>query len=314
MALAFVFPGQGSQFVGMGRDVYEHFPEAREAFAEADHILPFKVSELCFNGPEEKLNLTPYTQPAILTVSVACWRVLAAAGLKPQVVAGHSLGEYTALVAAGALAFADALELVYRRGTYMQEAAPAGFGGMAAVLGLEREKLEEICAQVSDETGRVEVANYNCPGQIVLSGEKGALERAAAAAEAAGARRVVFLAVSGPFHSSYMRPAGEKLAAELSRVTFRDPEVPVVANVHARPVTAAAEIPSLLVEQLSNSVRWEDGVRTMIDKMGVDTFIEIGPGKVLSGLIKKIDRRCQVENAGDKGSLENLLAKAKEVN
>lgn len=305
--VAWVFPGQGSQVVGMGKAIAEADADARAVFDAADEALGFALSRLCFEGPEEELRLTVNTQPAILTTSAALLAVWKKAAPRPDFVAGHSLGEYSALVAAEALSFVDAVRVVRQRGAFMEEAVPAGRGGMAAVLGMEREALQAIVDAVSAEGDVVELANLNCPGQIVISGTIAGVKKAAERARQAGARRVLELAVSGPFHSSLMRPAAERLAKVLADVPLADARVPVVANVTARPVTQAAEIRRLLVEQVAAPVLWEDSVRTMLEA-GVDTFVEIGPGTVLTGLIKKIDRRARCFNVHDPASLDKALA------
>ncbi|WP_400163406.1 ACP S-malonyltransferase [Brevibacillus sp. TJ4] len=286
--LAFVFPGQGSQFVGMGKALASESEAAKQIFARADEALGFSLSSLCFEGPEEELRLTANTQPAILTASVA---ILAAFREKqpdfaPDFVAGHSLGEYSALVAAGAISFADAVKTVRARGQFMEEAVPAGQGAMAAVLNMERGALHAICEEVSAAGHPVQLANLNSPGQIVISGSAEGVKRAGEQAKAAGAKRVLPLNVSGPFHSSLMQPAAAKLKDVLAGVAVQDAAIPVVANVTARPVEEASAIVQSLVEQVSAPVLWEDSVQWMVEA-GVTTFVEIGPGKVLAGLIKK---------------------------
>ncbi|MDA5107830.1 ACP S-malonyltransferase [Brevibacillus thermoruber] len=307
--VAFVFPGQGSQFVGMGRSLAEKSAAARDVFERADEALGFSLSSLCFEGPEEELRLTVNTQPAILTTSVA---VLAAlrekrADVTPDYVAGHSLGEYSALVAAGAMAFADAVKVVRARGQFMEEAVPAGQGAMAAVLGMERQALQDVCEAVTASGHPVQPANMNGPGQIVISGTAEGVRLAGEQAKAAGAKRVLPLNVSGPFHSSLMQPAAEKLMAVLADVDVNDARVPVVANVSARPETAAGAIVDNLVKQVAAPVLWEDSVRWMADQ-GVTTFVEIGPGKVLAGLIKKIaPAGTTIVSVQDMESLHELL-------
>ncbi|MDI3257185.1 MAG: ACP S-malonyltransferase [Kyrpidia sp.] len=309
---AWVFPGQGAQAVGMGRAAYDTYDEARRTFREADDALGFSLSNLCFAGPEETLRLTYYTQPAVLTVSVALWRVLEARGVRPDVVAGHSLGEYTALVAAGALDFADAVTLVHRRGRYMDEAAPAGEGAMAAVLQGDRDMVARVCQEVSEEVGPVELANVNCPGQVVISGKAEAVRVAGRRVLERGAKRVLPLDVSGPFHSALMEPAARRLAADLAEVPIRDARCPVVSNVDARARSGAEEIREALVRQVSRPVLWEDGVRAMI-AMGASGFAEIGPGRVLSGLVRKVDRGVDVWNAEDPDGLEQVWNRWKAV-
>jgi [acyl-carrier-protein] S-malonyltransferase len=303
---AYVFPGQGSQSVGMGRAIADNSRLAKGVFAEADEVLDFPLSALCFEGPEEKLNLTENTQPALLTTSVALWKEFEAHAPEPDYVAGHSLGEYSALVAAGSLAFADAVRVVRARGQLMEAAVPAGNGAMAAVLGLDRETLETLCRDVSTERETVELANLNCPGQIVISGSSAGVKAAAERARKAGARRVVPLAVSGPFHSSLMKPAGERLQKVLEGVRVQSARIPVVANVCACPLRSGDDIERALVRQVAAPVLWEDSVRWMLEQ-GVDTFVEIGPGRVLSGLIRKIDRKANVYHVGDPESLEKTL-------
>ncbi|HEX7056928.1 MAG TPA: ACP S-malonyltransferase [Bacilli bacterium] len=287
--IAFVFPGQGAQAVGMGKDAYETAERAKAIYDQADDLLGFKLSELIFNGPEDKLKLTYYTQPALLTTSYVYFELFKSKGIQPDFVAGHSLGEYSALVAAGALPFAAAVKTVHARGLFMDQAVPAGQGAMAAMLGADRDLLRDLCANVSRVTAAVEMANINCPGQIVVSGTKEGVAAVIARAGEAGAKRAIPLEVSGPFHSSLMQPAAEKLSAELAAVPFSDAKVPVVANVTALPETAADRIRELLVKQVVSPVLWEDSVKWMIAQ-GVDTFYEIGSGTVLSGLIKKVDR------------------------
>jgi len=304
--VAFVFPGQGSQYVGMGRDLYETYAEARALFDEADSILGFPLSKLCFEGPKDELNDTINTQPALLTVSVALLRILELDQLSPATVAGHSMGEYTALVAAGALDFADGPKLVRERGRVMKEAGGQNPGGMAAVLGLEAETLDEICQMASQETGGiVQLANYNSPGQIVISGHKEALGRALELANERGARRVIPLAVSIASHSPLMRSAAQALADIVAQVDFHQPRVPVVANVTAAPITTAAEIREELVGQLTSTVRWVESVQYVIAQ-GVTTFVEIGPKNVLTGLIRRIDKSVRTVNVGDVAGVEAL--------
>lgn len=311
MKLAFVFPGQGSQYVGMGKEIAATYPEAQTIFEEADRVLGFSLSNLCFEGPEADLVKTENTQPAILTTSVALLKVLEAQGLKPDMVAGHSLGEYSALVAGRSLEFTDAVKVVRQRGLLMQKAAPQGTAGMAAILGLSPEKVREVCEKAS-EFGVVEPANYNCPGQIVIAGELGALDKAMVMAKEAGAKRALPLNVSGPFHSSLMQPAADGLAQLFEEITVRNSEVPVVANVSAEIIKEASVIRDALIKQVSSSVRWEESVTNMIEQ-GVNTFVEVGPGKVLSGLIKKINKEVTLYHVEDVASLENLLANLKEV-
>ncbi len=311
--IAFVFPGQGSQVVGMGKDLYESFPVARRVFEEADAALGFSITELCFQGPEEELRKTYNTQPAILTVSMACYAVLKEKGIVPQIVAGHSLGEYSALVAAGVLQFADAVRLVRKRGQFMQEAVPLGQGSMAAILGMDRDKIVSICQQIeADGHGVVQAVNFNCPGQVVIAGEKAAVEKAAEDLKAAGAKRAVMLPVSAPFHSSLMQPAAERLSAELDAITVSDAEIPVVANIHGKIVEKGEEIKSSLVKQADSPVLWEDCVAGMTS-FGANLFIEVGPGKVLSGFTKKIDKEVENLNIEDLTSLEKTLDYFKEV-
>lgn len=306
--LAYLFPGQGSQYVGMGKAIADSNEKAHAVFSEADKALNERLSDLCFNGPEETLRLTVNTQPAILTTSVALWEAFSEQGPQPDFVAGHSLGEYAALVAAGAISFSDAIRIVRLRGQFMEEAVPAGTGGMAAVLGLERDQLATICRDVSRENGTVELANLNCPGQIVISGLIEGVEIAGEKAKAAGARRVMPLAVSGPFHSSLMVPAADRLRKVLAGISIKRAAIPVVSNVYAQPVELPEAIADALVRQVASPVLWEDSVRWMIAQ-GVDLFVEIGPGRVLSGLVRKIDRNVKVYHVEDDVSLEQTLSK-----
>ncbi len=312
MSIAYVFPGQGSQYVGMGEDIYQSFPEAAAIFKKADDVLGFSLSRLCFEGPVEELKKTVHTQPAVLTVSMACLEVFKNAGAPaPSALAGHSLGEYTALVAAGSLTFEDAVRLVRKRGQYMQEAVPLGAGGMAAVMGLSTEVVVELCRKAS-VAGVVEAVNLNCPGQVVIAGDIAGLKAAEPLAKEAGARRFIMLPVSAPFHSSLMIPAGERLTKDLNAVTITDPVIPVVANAGADFVRTGSEVRGSLIRQVYSPVRWEESLRRLISA-GINTFVEIGPGKILSGLIKKISREVKVYNIEDKASLEKVLALVKEV-
>jgi [acyl-carrier-protein] S-malonyltransferase len=309
--LAFIFPGQGSQKVGMGRALAEARPEARAVFAAADAALGYPLSRLCFEGPEAELTLTANAQPAILTTSVAALRVLEAdTKLRPDVVAGHSLGEYSALVAAGAVRFEDAVRLVHLRGKFMQEAVPAGVGAMAAVLGLGREDVEAACREAQSGAGSGEVvspANLNGGKQVVIAGHRAAVDRAGAAAKARGAK-VVPLAVSAPFHCALMQPAADRLAAELSRVSFRSPSVPVVTNVEAEPNQDGERVRELLTRQVTAPVRWEESVQRMA-AMGVTAAVEVGAGAVLASLVRRIAPSISVRAAGDAASIAELVEK-----
>jgi len=303
--VAFLFPGQGCQYVGMGKDLYLNSPEARQVFDLADAQLGYALSSLCFDGSEQELTKTENTQPAILTVSVAAYRALAAYGVRAELMAGLSLGEYSALVCSGMLEFAEAVTLVRKRGLYMQQAVSEGVGGMAAVLGLETAKVEQACEQART-LGLVQIANYNCPGQIVISGEKKALEAAAANAAELGARRVIPLQVSGPFHTSLLQPAAEKLAQELKAVNLKEPEVAVISNVTAEIIPDPVTALQLLPQQVKSPVLWEMTIRKML-AAGVDTFVEIGPGSTLRGFVKKIDRQANLLNVEDMASLANTV-------
>ncbi len=297
MKSAFVFPGQGSQFTGMGRDLAEHSAVARETFATADRVLGFPLSRLCFEGPDEQLVLTENTQPAILTVSVAAWRILRERGHAPALVAGHSLGEYSALVAAGSLRFEDAVEVVRLRGRFMQEAVPPGQGAMAAILGMDLEQVEALCREVAGEQV-VAPANLNAPGQVVVAGHVDAVNRACEAARGAGARRVIELPVSAPFHCDLMRPARDRLALELERIEFGDLEVPLVNNVEAALVRTGEEARQGLIRQVTGAVRWIDCVQALAAQ-SVSRYVEVGPGRVLSGLIRKIDATAETAAVGN---------------
>jgi [acyl-carrier-protein] S-malonyltransferase len=306
MKIAFVFPGQGSQYVGMGKEIRERFGVTKHIFQEASDVVTLDVENLCFNGPIEELNKTYRTQPCILTVSVALFSVLQEKGIKPDVVAGHSLGEYSALVAAGVLNFREAVRLTEQRGRFMQEAVPEGKGLMAAVLGLERKKVDEICSSLS--AGYAAAANYNCPGQIVIAGEKPAVEEALEMCKNAGAKRAVALAVSVPSHCLLMSDASRKLAELLDTIAFQSPVIPVINNADAKLLSSSEEIKPSLVRQLSSPLLWEDSVRTMADS-GTDIFIEVGPGKVLSGLIKRIAPEANICHVEGVESLEKTLSR-----
>ena len=304
--IAFIFPGQGSQKVGMGQAFAAADPIARDTFAEADAALGAPLSRLCFDGPESELTLTENTQPAILTVSVAIARVLDARGWRPDFYAGHSLGEYSAHVAAGTIAFADAVRTVRARGRYMQEAVPVGAGAMAAILGLDGDAVAAACAQAADGEV-VSPANLNAPGQVVIAGTVAAVQRAGALAKAAGARRVIPLAVSAPFHCALMKPAEDRLAPELRALAVQAPRRPVVANIDAQPKTDGAAAVDALVRQVSGAVQWEAVVRRLASE-GVRTYVEVGPGAVLAGLVRKIDRDARVASVEDPAGLDALAA------
>ncbi|MDR6124214.1 [acyl-carrier-protein] S-malonyltransferase [Bacillus sp. SLBN-46] len=309
--VAFVFPGQGSQIVGMGKELAEKYSEVMGYFEKADKTLDTKLSQLIFEGPKEELTKTYNTQPALLTTSLAILDFFRKSGIQADFVAGHSLGEYTALVAAGVLSFEEGVIAVRKRGEFMEHAVPNGEGSMAAVLGLDRDPLSVVTKAVSEEGFPVSLANLNCPGQIVISGSREGVERAGVKAKEAGAKRVLPLEVSGPFHSSLMKPAAEQLREVLDGMEMKDAEIPVVINVTAQPVSSASEIKDKLIEQLYSPVQWEDSVTKMID-LGVDTFIEIGPGKVLSGLIKKIDKTVKTYAVSDEESAMAVMEALKE--
>ncbi|HLY62978.1 MAG TPA: ACP S-malonyltransferase [Terriglobia bacterium] len=304
---AFLFPGQGSQYPGMGRELAEKYPVARKVFDDADRALGFPLSKLCFEGPAEELQLTANTQPAILTVSVAAAEVLRQQGVGADFVAGHSLGEYSALVAARSLNLADAVQLVRKRGQFMQEAVPAGQGAMAALLGFDPAATSEVCREAA-QGEVVSPANLNSPGQLVIAGHKNAVERAVELAKNRGAKRAVILNVSAPFHCTLLQPAQDRLAVELDGVEIRDPQVPLVNNVDARVVRTAAEVLDGLKRQVTAPVRWEESVRLLRNE-NVSLFIELGPGKVLSGLVRQIDRQAECLRVEDVASLDEVLSR-----
>jgi [acyl-carrier-protein] S-malonyltransferase len=306
--ITFLFPGQGSQSVGMGRELASAFPVAQQTFEEANDALGFDLAKLCFEGPEEQLRLTEFTQPAIFTASVAVFRALADAGVRPDYVAGHSLGEYSANVAAGVFDFAAGVKTVRRRGQFMQQAVPAGQGAMAAVLGMQAEAVAAICDEATKEVGApVEPANLNSPEQIVISGAAPAVERAAALAKERGAKRAVLLPVSAPFHCSLMQPAQDALAPVLQEILFATAKVPVVVNVDAALVTAGDALRDALVRQVTGAVRWTESMKLLVAQ-GVTTFVEVGPGKVLSGLMRQIDRSQTCFQVEDPAGVEKLVA------
>jgi [acyl-carrier-protein] S-malonyltransferase len=303
--VAFVFPGQGSQYSGMGKDLADNFSVAKLVFEEANDMLGFDIATLCFSGSEEDLKLTANTQPAILTTSIAALRVLQQeVDLLPLFTAGHSLGEYSALVASGALAFADAVKIVRQRGTYMQEAVPVGVGAMAAVMGIEGVELEQLCRDAA-EGEVVAPANYNSPEQVVIAGHVTAVKRVIGLAKERGAKRALLLPVSAPFHSALMAPAAQRLKTVLEPITIAPLTCPVVSNVKATPYQEKSKVKTLLVEQVCAPVRWADSIRKMRD-LGVARYVEIGPGRVLSGLIKRNDRTATLQNIGDVAGLDKF--------
>jgi [acyl-carrier-protein] S-malonyltransferase len=305
--IAFLFPGQGSQYPGMGRALAENFASARNVFEEADRALGFSVSKLCFEGPAEELQLTANTQPSILAVSVAAAEVLREKGVRADFVAGHSLGEYSALVVAGAIPFADAIRIVRKRGQYMQEAVPAGQGAMAALLGMLVPAIEGVCREAA-QGEVVSTANLNSPGQVVIAGHASAVARAVEVAKMRDAKRAVLLNVSAPFHCALMRPAAMRLAQDLDALAIADSRMPLINNVDARGVTSAADIRDGLKRQVTAAVRWEDSMRAM-RAQGVELFVEVGPGRVLSGLMRQIDRQAECLHAEDIASLQEVATR-----
>ncbi|HOO11742.1 MAG TPA: ACP S-malonyltransferase [Bacillota bacterium] len=303
--IAFIFPGQGAQYIGMGKDLYQEFPEAAGVFNKADRVLGFNLTRIIFEGPEEKLTETEITQPAIVTVSTAILELIKKHGLRPDMAAGLSLGEYSALIAAGSLEFEDAVALVHKRGELMQNAVPVNTGTMAAIIGLDKELVEECCRRASS-LGVVEPANYNCACQTAVSGETKAVAAAVELAKTMGARRAVMLPVSAPFHCSLLRPVEEKLEKALEGIKVKDAAIPVIANVNAAEETRSDLIKRNLVKQVSRPVLWEESVKRMVE-MGADTFVEIGPGKTLSGFVKKIDKGVRVLNIENSESLNNAI-------
>ncbi len=311
--IAFLFPGQGSQQAGMGKALAESNESVSSFFQKADEVLKENLSTLIFEGPQDKLTLTVNAQPALLTTSIALLEYFRQSGIQPDYTAGHSLGEYSALVAAGAFSFEDGVYAVRKRGELMEKAVPNGEGTMAAVLGLDREKLSAVCEEATAEGTPVQLANLNCPGQIVISGSKQGVESAASKAKDAGAKRVIPLDVSGPFHSQLMKPAADEFRNVLDGLNIDKARIPVIANVTAAPMQDAGEIKEKLIQQLYSPVLWEDSVSAMIE-LGVDTFVEIGPGKVLSGLVKKINRSVKTFSVYDQESCEAAIAALKEDN
>ena len=310
MKIAFVFPGQGSQFIGMGRDFYDHVPAAKQLFEEANEVLQYDLTSICFNGPEETLKLTENTQPALLIHSTMALKMLRENGINPILAAGHSLGEFSALVASGALKFSDAVRLVHLRGKFMQEAVPVGKGSMAAIIGLPLDTIQELCDKVSSYSKIVQPANLNSPIQTVIAGHTGCVEKVSKDALAAGAKKTVMLPVSAPFHSALMKPAEIKLQKELENTKFYDLSFPVINNIEAKPITIGIDARESLVKQVCSAVRWSETMQCIVDHK-IDTVVELGSGNVLSGLMKRFDKSINCYQVGDRESLSQTLSAIK---